>query len=154
MIVLPVPATFLLPHLPPMVLLDAAIRADEQSLTAVTRITADHPFMTRAGVPIHVGVEMMAQTCGAFVGWQSLTLGETIRPGLLLGVRQFTASVPFLHQGEQIESQATVVMLEEELGVFACRLLCRDEEIACAQLSLMRPNTVNTLLEILRGEDG
>jgi ApeP dehydratase len=76
-----------------MILLDEVIGDDNYSLTAEVTITRDSVFLRSDGVPGHVGVEYMAQACGAFAGVHALDSGQPVRIGLLLGTRNYRVLV-------------------------------------------------------------
>ncbi len=57
----------LLPHAPPAILLDRVLEWDEGMVEAVVNIKPGIPFYIDGyGVPAHVGLEYMAQSCGAW----------------------------------------------------------------------------------------
>ena len=71
----------LLPHAPPMVLLDRVLEWDDESILAELTIGPSTPFLdVGRGVPAHVGLEWMAQTCGLFAGLDQPPHGGQ-RPG-------------------------------------------------------------------------
>jgi predicted hotdog family 3-hydroxylacyl-ACP dehydratase len=138
----PHPVTAVLPHAPPMILLDRLVGYDEDSLTAEVRIRPEMPFYRPGrGVPAHVGFEWMAQTCGAFVGAKARDSGEQVRVGLVLGTRNFTCSVAWFVTGDRLTVTATQMFRDQQIGAFACRI-CRldaDSPVAEAQLTVFRP---------------
>ena len=58
----------LLPHDPPMVLIDKVLSYDENSLVAEVAIRPDSAFCGANGVPGWVGIEYMAQAIAAHAG--------------------------------------------------------------------------------------
>lgn len=86
----PYPIAALLPHAAPMVLLDRVTAWDDDGLTASVTITPATQFATPdRGVAAHIGVEWMAQACGAFAGLQAKATGlpcdwgSCLAPGIL-----------------------------------------------------------------------
>ncbi|WP_130470304.1 hypothetical protein [Candidatus Magnetaquicoccus inordinatus] len=146
---LPINAAELLPHAPPMVLLDQILYVDAQRLIGQTLMQPTFPFYSEQGVASHIGVEIMAQTCGAFVGWHDKHKGSTIRAGLLLSVRNFVAHCAYLPAAGLIESTVESILFGEELGVFFCTLSCAGQLLAQAQLSLMRPHSNEAFMALL-----
>jgi predicted hotdog family 3-hydroxylacyl-ACP dehydratase len=131
----------LLPHTRPMILLDEVISVDEGSLSAALTVRAGRPFFEAGhGVAAHVAIEWMAQTCGAYVGVSALQAGQPIRMGLLLGTRDFQASVPWFVEGRRLNVTATVVLMDPQLGSFDCVVTDGENgsELAKARLTLYR----------------
>lgn len=144
----------LLPHRPPMVLLDRLAAFDDESATAVAVMRPDHLFARAGGVPAHVGIELMAQTCGAHVGAQALSTGGAVQVGFLLGTRAYSASLPWFPLGAELHVTVRRVFCEDGMGVYDCRILLEGAEIAQAQLNLYQPPDTQTAMARLRGEHG
>jgi predicted hotdog family 3-hydroxylacyl-ACP dehydratase len=130
----------LLPHGPPMVLLDEVVEWTETTVTACLSIGAQTPFFEAGlGVPAHIGIEWMAQTCGLFAGLEAKTNGETVRVGFLLGTRRYQAVRPWFAEGERPVVFAQLVFREEGMAVFDCRIDVDGVGAANAQLTLYQP---------------
>ncbi len=139
----------LLPHAAPMLLLDALQDYTSDGLTALADIRADHPFLTKDGVAVHVGIELMAQACGAFVGLRGRLRGEPIKLGFILGTRGFTASVCWFRLGDRLAVTVAPVFLEDEMGVFDCRISRDGAGVAEAQISVFQPRDATRAAAIL-----
>jgi predicted hotdog family 3-hydroxylacyl-ACP dehydratase len=133
------PITALLPHTPPMLLLDELLRYDESAAIAVTTIRPTSLFREADGVPAHIGLEYMAQTCGAHAGALTLERGEEVKIGLLLGTRQYRAHVPNFRLGERLVIAVTAVYRDAEIGAFDCRIEIAGACAAEAQLTVYQP---------------
>ena len=131
--------TDLLPHAPPMVLLDNVLSCDDEWVCATATITAHHPFATPQGVAVHVGIELMAQVCGVYVGKQSLKHGHKPQIGYLLGTRNFHAIQEWFSLDSRLVIDAIMIFREEQMGVFDCKITHNEILIASAQLSLFQP---------------
>ena len=132
----------LLPHTPPMILLDRVTDWDEGRVTAQLTIRPDSPFFILGkGVPTHVALEYMAQTCGCYAGLEGLTQGVPVRLGYLLGTRNFQAACDWFTEGSLLTITAHEMLRQDGMGVFDCRILCEDIEAASAQLNLYRPES-------------
>ena len=84
----------LIPHRPPMVLLDRVIAVGPQQLLAHAELTPDAPFCSASGVPACIGLEYLGQAAAAFFSTQE-PAGTTVmppRPGLLIASRSYTCS--------------------------------------------------------------
>lgn len=131
----------LLPHAPPMVLLDELLDWSVTGARTAVEIRDDHPFAVAGlGVPSHVGIEMMAQTCGVFAGLEAKRSGEPVKLGFLLGSRRYSAECERFGSGERLEIQVTNVFREGPMAVFDCRIESGGRTVAAAQLTLYRPD--------------
>jgi predicted hotdog family 3-hydroxylacyl-ACP dehydratase len=137
----PWPIEDLLPHASPMLLLDEALTCDGEGAGAAVTIRPDHLFARAEGVPAHVGIEFMAQTCGVWAGGAAKLEGGAVRLGFLLGTRRYKAARPFFHFGERLEITARLVFRDQGMGVFDCRISgAGGEVLAEAQLSVYQPD--------------
>jgi predicted hotdog family 3-hydroxylacyl-ACP dehydratase len=138
----------LLPHAPPMVLVDRVVEWEDQSIVTALTIGPSTPFLDSGrGVPAHVGLEWMAQTCGLFAGLESKAKSEPIRLGFLLGTRSYQATRPYFPEGDSLTVAALLVLREGDMAVFDCRIRAADRcEVASAQLTLYQPKDAGSIL--------
>jgi predicted hotdog family 3-hydroxylacyl-ACP dehydratase len=139
----------LLPHARPMILLDEVTDIGEGTLSAALTIRPGIPFFEAGrGVPAHVAIEWMAQTCGAYVGVAARDAGQPIRLGLLLGTRNFEAIVPWFLEGERLNVTVTPAYMDAEMGAFDCVVTRtpNGDKLATACLTLYHPDDAMTLL--------
>lgn len=133
----PYPVDELLPHKPPMVLIDKVQGWEEGRLEALVSIRLGIPFFdSDRGVPSYVGIEYMAQACGAYAGLEAVAAGEPVRIGLLLGTRRYAASVGWFEPGRDLLIKIQELFRDGMLGMFDCRVECEGRELASAQLSV------------------
>ena len=138
----------LLPHAPPMVLLDGVLGWDRGQINTTLTIRSGIPFFVESrGVPAHVGLEYMAQACGAYAGLEGLSFGRPVRLGFLLGTRNYHASVDWFNPGEKLNVSIHEVLRQDLMGVFDCRIMCDGVELASAQLNLYQPEDATTILD-------
>lgn len=136
----PYPMADLLPHDGPAVLLDAVVEWDEGHLAARVDIHAGSRFFEPAcGVPGYVGIEYMAQACGAYAGLEAKSKGEPVRIGFLLGTRRYTCSKPWFAAGDTLTVNVTEVLREGVMGVFDCHIAWEGAEVAAARLNVYQP---------------
>jgi predicted hotdog family 3-hydroxylacyl-ACP dehydratase len=129
----------LVPHRGAMSLLDAVIRADDATIEARVTVRDDGLFASGDGVPVLLAVEYMAQTVAAFAGARAWAQGGEVQLGLLLGVRNFTATTAYLAPGEALAVAATLVLESAAgLAVFDCRVTNDDGVVASARLTVLR----------------
>jgi predicted hotdog family 3-hydroxylacyl-ACP dehydratase len=126
-----------------MVLLDRIIGSEPGKLAAVVDIrTASEFYVPGRGVPAHVGIEYMAQACGAYAGLEAKEAGKPIRTGFLLGTRHYASTVSWFQAGEQLVVGVIEVLRQGPMGVFDCRIERAGAEVATARLSVYQPNDV------------
>lgn len=132
-----------LPHDHPMILIDEVVDWEREAIKTIVTIHSSQPMLRAEGMPAHVAIEYMAQTCGAFVGVEALEAGRIPRIGLLLGTRNFSAPHKWIAEGEKLLVSATVVFREDEMGVFDCRVAKKnnDDTVATARLTVFQPSS-------------
>lgn len=123
-----------------MVLLDEILGYDETSLSAAVTVGETTLFLEPAGVPVHVGLEYMAQACGAFAGALARDRGEAVRIGFVLGTRQYRAHVPCFRRGERLVVSVSVLYQDRQMGAFDCRIDVDGRLAAAAQLNVYQPD--------------
>ena len=130
----------LLPHRPPMILIDEIVSYDDASVVAGVTVREASLFREAEGVPAYVGLEYMAQTCGAHVGALARDRGEPARIGFLLGARQYRAHVAWFRLGERLIVSAKVIYHDDQMGAFDCRIEVDGRLVAEAQLNVYQPD--------------
>ncbi len=111
------------PHQGTMVLLDQIDAWDEEALQASVTIRADAPFVDEQGLPAWVGIELMAQTIGAFGGCRARRVGLPVKIGFLVGSRRYTVSQAYFPVGSKLQvSVRELIRGENGLSVFECEL--------------------------------
>lgn len=150
----PWPITQLLLHRPPMLLLDEAVGYSDEEVVTRAVIGPDHPFAEPEGVPAHVGIELMAQSCGVFVGAHARASGEAVKLGFLLGTRRYESYEGGFRIGDDLRITARVVFREGEMGVFDCHIERDGTRIAAAQLTVYQPTDVQNILAKMNGSHG
>jgi len=109
----PPPVEFM-PHDPPMMLIDAVLASDPQSVRCRVRIGEDDPFLRDGRVPGVLVLEYMAQAVGVFSGLRHRAEGTPVRIGYLLSCRNLTVHRDFFVPGDTLEVEARVVWGAEE----------------------------------------
>jgi predicted hotdog family 3-hydroxylacyl-ACP dehydratase len=131
----------LLPHQPPMILLDAVTEWSPGRLEATVGILPSSRFFRPGyGVPAHVGIEYMAQACGAYAGLEAKESGQPIRIGFLLGTRNYASQVSWFTAGERLTISVTEILRQGPMGVFDCGISSGNRNIASARLNVYQPS--------------
>jgi predicted hotdog family 3-hydroxylacyl-ACP dehydratase len=133
-----VPIRELLPHDPPMVLLDRAVSYTETELVAEVDICSESVLCGTDGVPGWVGIEYMAQAVAAHAGYQGRLAGEPPRIGYLLGTRSYQSSLAVFPVGATLTVSIEALFVEMGLGAFSCRIEL-DGVIATATINVYQP---------------
>ena len=135
------PVLDLLPHGKQLMLLDRVLAKDAERISVAVAIRPDSLFLLAGqGVPAHVGLEYMAQTCGAFAGLEAMARGEAVRLAYLLGSRRYRAARPWFVLGEQLLVTALLMLRDGNMAVFDCRIEAGGAELATAQLTVFQPD--------------
>src|SRR2546428_8966610 len=82
------PVTALLPHAPPMVLLDEVLEHEGDCMACSVTVREGAPFVRDGRVATVVALEYMAQCIAAFAGLDALASGDGPRIGFLIGCRE------------------------------------------------------------------
>ena len=131
-----------------MLLVDRLVHWDDETVAVELAVPSDSPFHVDGGVPAYVGVEYMAQAVACWAGCQARGRGEPPSIGFLLGTRRYECAVPLFSSGQVLRVEARREILGENgLGVFACRILAADRELATANVSVFEPTDAMAYLE-------
>ncbi len=133
------PIERLLPHRPPMILLDDVVAWNGTAISTSVTIRPETLFREAEGVPAHIGIEYMAQTCGSFAGAQAIEAGRPVRIGFLLGTRRYTAHRPWFRLGDRLTVTASLVYADEAMANFDVRIEVSGVLAAAAQLTVFQP---------------
>lgn len=128
------------PHRGAMLLLDRLVSADEDRVVVAGGIHHGQLFVTDAGMPSYVGIELMAQAIAAWAGCRAHRLGQPVKLGFLLGTRRFACTQSHFPCGARFEVSAHREMMGDNgLGMFACALTLDGATVAEAMLSVFEP---------------
>ncbi len=144
--------SLLLPHRPPMVLIDGVESFDIEAKRVVVavKITSANPFFSEDGVPTWVAIEFMAQAAAALVGLRDRRDApeRAPRPGLLLGTRRMVLELERFLAGSSYHISAECVFEDTDAASFQCEI--RDDAdtvVASATLNAYRPPDMATFLK-------
>jgi predicted hotdog family 3-hydroxylacyl-ACP dehydratase len=116
------PISELVPHEPPMLLLDRVLAYSKDFVSCEVEIRSDSPFVRGAGVPAIVGIEYMAQTVATFAGLAARETGGEVRIGFLLGSRDVRIDADVFPVGDRLTIDARRTWGENDLGSFVCQV--------------------------------
>jgi predicted hotdog family 3-hydroxylacyl-ACP dehydratase len=109
-------------------------------------VRRDAAFAQDAGIPAHVALEWMAQSCAALVGIRALEEQQPVRIGFILGTRDFRATVPWFRFGDRVTMTAVSTFNDGEMAQFDCRLERDSETCATARLTVFQPRDLAAML--------
>jgi len=123
------PIIELVPHRPPMLLLDRVLSYDGECVVCETVLGPQSPFADQGEVPAVVGIEYMAQAIAAGAGLSAREQGDASgKMGFLLGCRSLSIAVDSFQIGDRLTIEARRTWGEKELGSFACKVQ-RDGQV-------------------------
>jgi len=139
------------PHTGSMVLLDHIDFWNDQELQASVTVRADAPFADEQGIPAYVGMELMAQTIGAFGGCRARHAGKPVKIGFLVGSRRYTCSHSYFPVGASLQVHVKeVIRGDNGLCVFECTLCGLGEYAditASANINVFQPDDPERFLQ-------
>lgn len=127
------------PHAPPMVLLDRIVHYEGMVLVAEVTITPDSMFYRSelGGVPSWVGIEYMAQAISALSGLRAKERNQSVKLGFLLGTRKLLLPRNLLKCGALCQIHVKQLLWDDSgLANFECRILCGDEVCVEARVNV------------------
>ena len=137
----------LIPHRPPMILIDDIVSVSDVGLTARVYIGEEKPFYEpRLGVPAWIGIEYMAQSISAFAGFQRKSQGQPIQLGFLLGTRKYQAHTSAFRLGSTLWVSIEEEFRADEMGTFDCMIKSSGHCLAEARLNVFVPENIDAFL--------
>ena len=138
----------ILPHRPPMRLIDEVVSFDEAAREAVVAATIRPEWSGN-----WVAIELMAQAAAALAGIFDRLSGMTgpARAGFLLGTRRLTLDVPRFETGRRYLVSAKAVFCDADAASFECAVRDGEAVVARAILNAYRPADVGEFLDQQRG---
>ena len=157
----PRPALPYVPHEAPMLLIDEIESCDTNRIVARVMLGEEYLFAQNGQVPAWVGIELMAQSCAAWSGFNaeqehlrapsvSENKSDTVVPiGYLLGTRNYWTNGSAFNMGCTLFIHAECLLQSSEgLGSFDCHIYDENQELlAQARLSVFQPRQTQTFSE-------
>lgn len=144
--------TKILPHKPPMILLDdiVDVNTEEKTLKSMFKVYPEKLFYDKGigGINSLVGIEFMAQTIGCYAFFRSGS--KPPKPGLLLGTRLYDNAVDFFEDRKIYTVKVHEIFSDNEIVVFDCLIYDDTEnEVASATINAYQGDNIE---ELLKGE--
>lgn len=139
-----------LPHKPPMILLDRVLDHQSGETTCLVRVDCASPFAAADGtIRSWVALEYMGQCAAAHSGLLERGKGLPIRMGFLLGSRRTVFHVASFRDGMELEVRARTQWDDGELANFECTVRDRSDGrlLVEGELSAYSPRRLDDLVE-------
>lgn len=133
------PTAELLPHAGRSVLIDMVLEDTQDSIRVSARVTPKNPyFVPGLGLPVWVGIELMAQAIAAHAGLAARRERRPPRAGMLLGTRRFEAGAAYFPEGAALEVCAQRDFGDDGgLAACACTILSDGQVLAKATIIIV-----------------
>ncbi|HEX6929567.1 MAG TPA: 3-hydroxylacyl-ACP dehydratase [Gammaproteobacteria bacterium] len=133
------PVAQLLPHAPPMIVIDAVMDAGDGWAESETTVAPAHPLFEARdeGLPGWALIELMAQTIAVFGGLDSRARNEPVRIGYLLGTRRLELHRSLCRSGTVLRVRAEREFDDPEgVSVYQCSVRDGEALIASARINV------------------
>ncbi|MCB9566572.1 MAG: hypothetical protein H6710_05060 [Myxococcales bacterium] len=127
----------MLPHRPPMVLIDAVVAYEGDTITCRRTIAADEPYVEEGGVvPAAVAIEYIAQAVAVQRGVDGWLRGLPVSKGVLAAARALELHVDALAVGDELTIRAQALGQMAHIASFRGVVERRGEVVAEAQIQV------------------
>lgn len=130
------PFADMVPHAPPMVLLDAMLAWEPGFAECALHVREGAPFVTSEGVSTIVCIEYMAQAVAACLGYEAFQGGEGVRVGMIIGCKRFDMHEESLPLGCDARVFVKRIRGNEMLSHFDGEVRVEDRVVASSILTL------------------
>ena len=141
---LPMPADRLVPHRPPLCLVDRLLEFSGQTGVVESIIRPDNIFLNEDGsLPCLILVELIAQASAAVKGYDDLRQGKGIKKGFLVDIRD----VRFMgrcFKGDMLNIKIEIIKTISGFSVVNGEVERNGDVIAVGRIKLWVPENSNT----------
>ncbi|MFV8753914.1 3-hydroxylacyl-ACP dehydratase [Nannocystaceae bacterium ST9] len=131
------PVAELVPHEPPMVLIDELVAWTPERARVRAQVRAGSPFVEAGRAPAVVLIEVMAQAIAAASGMAHHLRGGKLGRGVLLGTRELELAVDELRVGDELAIDVVKQLDDGKTARYACTVEREGQTIARAELNVM-----------------
>jgi predicted hotdog family 3-hydroxylacyl-ACP dehydratase len=139
---LPIQAETLLPHRPPLLMIDRLLACEGLEGTVESILKPGNPFLNGEGLLYRPAmVELVAQSFAAIKGFADRREGKPAGKGFLVGVKRFA----FFHQaklGQRLLIRIIPTGETEEFGLAQGRIHCGDTLLAEGTVMVFVPKEI------------
>lgn len=130
------PVALVVPHRPPMILIDELLELGPKSLSSRVTLTARSQFVEGGRAPAVITLEYMAQTIAAYAGLALRAQGLPTRKGFIIACREMVLEVDDLAAGDELLVEVIEIWSHDALGHFDCTVSRAGAPISRASLSV------------------
>lgn len=127
----------LIPHRPPMLLVDEVVDHEGPRVICRTTIREDMPFVRDGEVPILIALELFAQAACSLVALLATRHGAAMQSGAFLGTRSVAFEADVLRVGDVVDIECTLTMAIGRTAQVDCRLVRAGETLAHGAINVM-----------------
>ena len=133
------PATEFVRHRDSMLLLDRLEETRDDFTICMVTVPGSGPFVVpKLGIPVYVGVEIMAQCIAVHGGARARASGFGPPLGYFLGTREFTSSVSYFDTGAHCHVRCKELFRDANgMGSYDCSIILQNNPVAEARLSVL-----------------
>lgn len=143
----------LIPHRPPMLLINRVLELGESHSIAEVEVNTSASFFVKGkGVPAWIGIEYMGQTAALIAGYQQQRGLAGPHLGFLLGTRRYASRTEWFEPGSILRVACTeIAVVGDSLANFNCVIKTGSEDggeeniLAEARLSVFRKKVEDKL---------
>jgi 3-hydroxyacyl-[acyl-carrier-protein] dehydratase len=137
---LPACAGLLVPHRPPLLLVDRLLEFSGQTGVVESVISSDNLFLSDEGILKEIAlVELLAQSAAAVKGYSDLVEGKEIKKGFLVDIREFNFRERCC-KGDVVHIFIEITKSFSGFSIINGHLTCSGKEIAAGTLKLWVPD--------------
>ena len=134
------PIAEVVPHAPPMLLLDEVLSFEPGRARCRLTVRADSPLVQAGRVRAVVALEYMGQAMAALGGLEARAAGQPPHVGFLLGTRELALAVGHFSVGDTLEVDVERLHQEGSAAQFRGTVARRGVPVATAVLSVYFPD--------------
>lgn len=127
----------LIPHRPPMLLVDEVIHHEGLRVTCRTTVREDMPFVKDGEVPLMIALELFAQSACSLVSLLAGERGGALTGGAFLGTRKVELHGDVLKVGDVVDVHCEEKMAIGPTAQIQCRLERAGELLAEGSINVM-----------------
>ena len=135
------PLDEILPHRPPMLLLDAMTAAEEEFVSCTVTVRENAPFVRAGAASSLLAVEYFAQAVAALFAYKASRApagADAPFHGLLLGVRDLDLAVSLLRVGDLLAVDCREQWASGPVAQYHCALTRGTERLAAGAITVLR----------------
>lgn len=129
--------TQLVPHRPPMLLVDEVVELEGSRVVCRTTLKDDTVFVTDGEAPMLMAIELFAQTAAVLTSLLATRTEARIESGALLGTRKIELHGDTLKAGDVLEIHCEQTMAMGMMAHVECALFRGGEKLAEGSVHVM-----------------